>query len=144
MFSGAKLGAAIALAIKAKGVTQAQLARDFGVKPPSVQDWIKYGRIDKSKLEDLFLYFSCSVTPQHWGMTKYPAVFNRMNSTPSAEQVDRICHSYRFDFALLPEEEQRRITSQARVWWRAIAEEVNGRPAYPVATESTENSGVDA
>ena len=43
MLTGKELGAAIRSAIEKKGVTQRQLAAVFGVKAPSVQDWINKG-----------------------------------------------------------------------------------------------------
>jgi hypothetical protein len=68
MLTGKKLGAAIAEAIRMKGVSKAQVARHFGIKPPSISDWCSRGTIDKSKLENLFYYFSDVVGPEHWGM----------------------------------------------------------------------------
>lgn len=68
MLTGPDLGAAIEAARIAKGVSKKQLADDFSVKPPSVQGWVKNGRIDKSKLMDVIAYFSDVVGPDHWGM----------------------------------------------------------------------------
>jgi hypothetical protein len=68
MLTGPELGAAIEAARIAKGVSKKQLADDFEVKPPSVQGWVKNGRIDKSKLMDVIAYFSDVVGPDHWGM----------------------------------------------------------------------------
>ncbi|UST97745.1 S24 family peptidase [Pseudomonas siliginis] len=68
MLTGPELGAAIEAARIAKGVSKKQLADDFSVKPPSVQGWVKNGRIDKSKLMDVIAYFSDVVGPSHWGM----------------------------------------------------------------------------
>lgn len=73
MLSGDKLGKAIGEAITKKGISKAQFARDFNVKPPSVQDWVKFGRIDKSRLEDLFTYFAGVVPSEHWGLSSLPA-----------------------------------------------------------------------
>lgn len=69
MLTGEKLGQAIAQAIAMKGVTKAAVARHFGVKPPSVQEWIKYGRIGKERLGALFSYFSDVCEPGHWGLS---------------------------------------------------------------------------
>lgn len=69
MLTGEKLGAAIDQAIKMKGVSKAAVARHFKVKPPSINDWIKRGTIDKSKLDELFLYFSDVVRSEHWGIS---------------------------------------------------------------------------
>ena len=68
MLTGPELGAAIEAARIAKGVSKKQLADDFAVKPPSVQGWVKNGRIDKSKLMDVIAYFADVVGPDHWGM----------------------------------------------------------------------------
>jgi phage repressor protein C with HTH and peptisase S24 domain len=68
MLTGIELGAAIERARIAKGVSKKKLADDFGVAPPSIQGWVKYGRIDKSKLMDLIAYFSDVVDQSHWGL----------------------------------------------------------------------------
>lgn len=68
MLTGPELGAAIESARLAKGVSKKRLAEDFGVKPPSVQGWVKSGRIDKRKLMELIEYFSDVASPQHWGL----------------------------------------------------------------------------
>ncbi|MBF8801856.1 S24 family peptidase [Pseudomonas asiatica] len=68
MLTGPELGAAIEAARIAKGVSKRQLADDFQVKPPSVQGWVKNGRIDKSKLMDVIAYFADVVGPEHWGL----------------------------------------------------------------------------
>ncbi len=69
MLTGEKLGEALAAAIKMKGVSKADVARHFGVKPPSVQGWIKHGRISKSHIEKLLTYFSDVVGPEYWGIS---------------------------------------------------------------------------
>lgn len=68
MLTGEKLGKAIKTAITRKGITQADLARAFGVRPASVSGWIKYGRINKPHLVALIEYFSDVVGPDHWGL----------------------------------------------------------------------------
>lgn len=72
MLTGKQLGHAIAEAIRLKGVTQKDVAKHFGVKPPSIQDWIKRGTIDKAKLPGLWHYFSDVVDPKHWGFEAFP------------------------------------------------------------------------
>lgn len=69
MLTGQKLGEALASAIQMKGVSKADVARAFGVKPPSVQGWLKNGRISKEHIEKLLTYFSDVVGPEHWGIT---------------------------------------------------------------------------
>lgn len=68
MLTGETLGAAIKAAINLKGVSKVEVAQHFGVKPPSVQDWINRGTISKEKLPDLWEYFSDVVGPEHWGL----------------------------------------------------------------------------
>lgn len=70
MLTGKELGTAIAKAIKLKGVAKAAVARHFGIKPPSISDWVNRGTIDKAKLDDLFSYFSDVVGPEHWGLKR--------------------------------------------------------------------------
>ena len=70
MLTGKALGDAIAIAIKKKGVYKADVAKEFGIKPPSVTDWVKYGHIDKKHLPHLVAYFSDVVGPEHWGLPK--------------------------------------------------------------------------
>ncbi|WP_295378429.1 XRE family transcriptional regulator [uncultured Pseudacidovorax sp.] len=71
MLTGKELGAAIRAAIERKGVTQREVADFFGVKPPSVSDWINKGTIGKDKLVKLWQYFD-EVGPEHWGMSSFP------------------------------------------------------------------------
>lgn len=71
MLKGQELGAALRQAIELKGVTKVDVARHFGVKPPSVQDWLKRGVIAKDKLPALWAYFSDVVGPDHWGLDPY-------------------------------------------------------------------------
>lgn len=73
MLKGQEFGAAIREAIKMKIASgairsQADVARHFSVKPPSVSDWIKKGSIEKSRLPELWRYFSDVAGPDHWGM----------------------------------------------------------------------------
>lgn len=73
MLTGAELGEAIEAARKLMGVSKKDLADAFGVKPPSVQDWVKRGTIEKAKLPALWAYFANVVGPAHWGLDAYPA-----------------------------------------------------------------------
>jgi Predicted transcriptional regulator len=68
MLTGKELGAAIERARVAKKVSKKKLAEDFGVAAPSVQGWVKTGRIDKSKLMELMEYFADVAKPEHWGL----------------------------------------------------------------------------
>lgn len=73
MLTGKELGAAIEAARLLKKVSKVELAREFGVAPPSVQDWVKKGTIDKAKLPQLWGYFAEVVGPSHWGLDEWPA-----------------------------------------------------------------------
>ena len=68
MLTGEELGRAIDEAIKLKGVTKVKVAEHFGIKPPSVNSWIKTGRISKEHIEKLVEYFSDVVSPEHFGL----------------------------------------------------------------------------
>lgn len=82
MLTGKKLGEAIAQAIEKKGVPKVAVARHFHVKPPSIQDWINKGTIDKGKLPALWEYFADVVGPAHWGLASFP-------SLPAVEPIVR-------------------------------------------------------
>lgn len=71
MLTGPELGAAIEAARQKKGITKKALADAFGVSPPSIQDWVKRGTIDKQKLAGLWHYFRDVVGPEHWGLTAW-------------------------------------------------------------------------
>ncbi len=75
MLTGKKLGEALSKAIKLKGISKAALAREFKVTPPSIQDWIKYGRIAKKHINHLVDFFSDVVPPEHWGLSKEKITF---------------------------------------------------------------------
>lgn len=77
MISDKELGDAIREAIILKGVTKKSVADYFGVKPPSVQDWIARGTISKEKLPALWEYFSDVVGPEHWGLSSFPSLPNK-------------------------------------------------------------------
>lgn len=81
MLKGKELGAAINRAIDlkiARGAvaSKADIARHFGIKPPSIHDWIKKGSIGKEKLPELWRYFSDVVGPEHWGLREFVASTN--------------------------------------------------------------------
>lgn len=73
MLTGPALGAAIEAARKLKGVTKKAVAEKFGVTPPSIQDWVNRGTIDKEKLPALWAYFSDVAGPAHWGLDQWPS-----------------------------------------------------------------------
>lgn len=74
MLKGKELGEAIKIAIERKIASgsvdsKTDIARHFGIKPPSIYDWINKGSISKDKLPELWRYFSDVVGMEHWGMT---------------------------------------------------------------------------
>lgn len=74
MLTGKELGDAISEAIRLKKESGAisgtrDVAAHFGIKTPSIYDWMKKGSIGKEKLQKLFDYFSDVVGPDHWGIS---------------------------------------------------------------------------
>lgn len=123
MLTGPDLGAAIEAARIAKGVSKKGLADDFQVKPPSVQGWVKNGRIDKSKLMDVIAYFADVVGPEHWGLkpgfsyenldtdsTSSSANDGQSTSSSAAEMVRQMLSKQGRG---LPEEARRRLLAAA-------------------------------
>lgn len=49
--------------------TKAEVARHFGMQPPSLADWVKKGSVAKDKLPELWRYFSDVAGPDHWGLS---------------------------------------------------------------------------
>lgn len=68
MLTGQELGKAIEEAIRKKNVKKADVARAFNVRPQSVNDWVKHGRVAKQHLMNLVEYFSDVVEPSHFGL----------------------------------------------------------------------------
>lgn len=69
MLTGPELGAALKAAMQLKGgMSQTALANEFGVRQPSVSEWIKFGRISKSHIPKLIEFFSDVAGPDHWGI----------------------------------------------------------------------------
>lgn len=89
---GQAIAAAIALKLEAGLVSsKAEIARHFGIKPPSIADWEKKGAVSKDKLPELWRYFSDVVSHDHWGLTEdeWPAGLSPssdLQTTPSDEQ----------------------------------------------------------
>lgn len=82
MLTGSELGAAIEAARIKKNVSKKAFGDAFGIKPPSVQGWVKTGRIDKSKLIEVIRYFSDVVGPEHWGLASDDADLLNLESAP--------------------------------------------------------------
>lgn len=88
MLTGEKLGAALEQARQKKGVSKKALADAMGVKPASVQDWVKYGRIAKERINDLVQYFADVVGPEHWGLDFQASVNPQMSGgAPASGKV---------------------------------------------------------
>lgn len=68
MLYGKELATALASAIELKGVTDADVARAFSVRPPSVFEWKQTGRMHKKHIPKLLSYFQDVVGPEHWGL----------------------------------------------------------------------------
>lgn len=73
MYTGTQLGDAISTAIDLKIATGAApskkaIAIHFGIRPPSIYDWIKRGTIGKEKIPKLIHFFSDVVDRSHWGI----------------------------------------------------------------------------
>lgn len=93
MLTGKELGAAIAAAIDLKIASGAisskvEVARAFGVRPPSIHDWINKGTISKNKLPLLWDYFSDVVGPSHWGITQKTVQHAAALTVTSPARVD--------------------------------------------------------
>lgn len=103
MLTGKELGSAIREAVDKKGVRLVDVATHFGVKPPSVQDWIHKGTISKARLPELWLYFSDVVGPEHWGLASFPQARVRGQVFEEITEADR---RFLKNFRLLPDDEQ--------------------------------------
>lgn len=93
MLKGSEFGRAIGEAIQRKldsgsVASKAAIARHFGMKPPSLSDWVKKGSVAKEKLPELWRYFSDVVGPEHWGLSasEWPAgLSSAANDTTGGE-----------------------------------------------------------
>lgn len=108
MLTGKALGQAIRQAIELKlasgaARTKVEIAKHFGVQPPSLHDWINSGTISKDKLPALWAYFADVVGPEHWGMDHIPAraqvppehlellaLFDKLSSQQQADVLDNL------------------------------------------------------
>lgn len=99
MLTGKELGNAIQEAIDlklAKGVvgSKSEIAKVFGVKPPSIHDWIKKGTIAKDKLPLLWSYFADVVGPEHWGINEATALMTSAGSAPVLKELSDPAEGY--------------------------------------------------
>jgi len=101
MYTGKRLGEAIKSAVRKKidsGAVKSkvEVARIFGVTPPSLHGWEQNGTVGKQHLPMLFSYFSDVVPPDHWGLTS-----EKMEVFPTEERTSTIaCIMLIFDFGL--------------------------------------------
>ncbi len=130
MLTGEKLGEALAAAIRMKGVSKADVARHFDVKPPSVQGWLKHGRISKSHIEKLLAYFSDVVGPEHWGISS--TGFGRADLGPAVQTPLRPVVVVESD-----EDIQHEVFAIPR--YRVKASAGSGEPVFEIDTEGTPN-----
>lgn len=97
MLTGKPLGKAIKLALEKATLSQADVAREFGIKPPSVSGWISTGRISKPHFEKLRQRLSKFVGPEHWGL--------------ASARIDRVEQDVANEYKILSEDE----------WWLVLA-----------------------
>ena len=97
MLTGKPLGKAIKSALDKATLSQADVAREFGIKPPSVSGWITTGRISKPHFEKLRQRLSKFVGPEHWGLT--------------SERIDRSDEERGTEYKILSDDE----------WWLVLA-----------------------
>ena len=96
MLKSKDFGAAISEAIQRKldsgsAKSKAEIARHFGMQPPSLSDWVKKGSVAKDKLPELWRYFSDVAGPDHWGLSasEWPSGLSLSpNSQTSRAQAD--------------------------------------------------------
>lgn len=95
MLTGKELGAAIEQARKKKGVTKVAFAEAMGVKPSSVQDWVKFGRIAKERIDGLVKYFADVVGPEYWGLdfVSHPQACEEIEEARESAKVVRLMPS---------------------------------------------------
>lgn len=93
MLTGVELGAAIKRAITLKGVSQREFADAMGVKPPSVQDWIKFGRLHKKHINNLVDYFSDVVPSEYWGIATSQNQ-HQESALLDADEISRLIKGY--------------------------------------------------
>lgn len=84
MLKGKELGAAVekAIALKLERGSirfKKEVSDHFGIKQPSMADWIKKGSISKERLPELWRYFADVAGPSHWGLSpgEWPSELSR-------------------------------------------------------------------
>lgn len=112
MYTGKQLGDALKAAMLLKEVQQGDVAAAFGVKQPSVSEWLKFGRIHKRHLTTLVEYFGDVVGPEHWGMPSSwaPTSGDAEDLLPLRDDEPEMIHAYR----LLDADDQADIRAQLR------------------------------
>lgn len=119
---GKAIGEAIDLKLKNGSVaTKAEIARHFGMKPPSLSDWVKKGSVAKHKLPELWRYFSDVVGPAHWDLTpqEWPAGLSDLTFHGKAQRVAEETPVYRVSSQ--PISEAMQLMEQMPVEWQRQA-----------------------
>ena len=119
---GKAIGEAIDLKLKNGSVaSKADIARHFGMKPPSLSDWVKKGSVAKDKLPELWRYFSDVVGPAHWDLTpqEWPAGLSESTRHSEAQKVAEKTPVYRVDSH--PIQEAIHLMEQMPVEWQRQA-----------------------
>ena len=99
MLEGKELGKAIAEAIKLKlekgyASSRVEIAKHFGIAPPSLYDWERKGTIKKGRLNELWSYFSDVVDMEHWGM---PGIDAEQADTATASGYGEVTSDHQYD-----------------------------------------------
>lgn len=91
MLKGKDFGSAIGEAVQRKldagfAKSKAEIARHFGMQPPSLSDWVKKGSVAKDKLPELWRYFSDVAGPDHWGLSasEWPSGLSLLSNTQTS------------------------------------------------------------
>ncbi|WP_312115250.1 S24 family peptidase [Stutzerimonas nitrititolerans] len=139
MLTGSELGAAIEAARIKKNVSKKAFGDAFGIKPPSVQGWVKTGRIDKSKLIEVIRYFSDVVGPEHWGLASDDADLLNLESAP--EPTDGKADSAADAVLRMLEKHGKGLPDEARQMIISAAKETPKQPASNVITADFSRPG---
>jgi transcriptional regulator with XRE-family HTH domain len=113
----------LAEAMRIKSVTQAEIARAFGVKPPTVSsDWLKHGRIAKRHYPVLVQFFDL---PYEWwfGDDTYTAPKSttefKAHESAQAARTDAALDQLIDIYSNLSESGKHRLLQEA-IWMQAV------------------------
>ena len=119
MIKGAELGKAIETARAKMGISKKDLAARFGVKPPSIQDWVNRGTIDKERLFQLIEFFSGTVDPGHWGLTASSGALVSIAGARSTNRLESALHAVADALAAMPPTSRPAVATTLDSWARA-------------------------